>query len=67
MLPDEESGPMKDVWWLWLIVLLEVLSPVPAVLTLGAIYVLLFRPPQFLTLVHRLYGLEPPAAGPGDC
>jgi hypothetical protein len=47
---------------LWLIVLLEILSPVPAFLTLGAAYVLLFRPPRFLDLVLRLYGVP---GGPG--
>ncbi len=41
--------------WLWLIVLLELVSPVPALLTFGAIYVLLVRPPWFLDLVVHLY------------
>ena len=41
---------------LWAVVLLELISPVPALLTLGAIYVLLVRPPWFLALVKDLYG-----------
>jgi hypothetical protein len=40
---------------LWVLVLIELVSPVPALLTLGAIWVLLFRPPWFLELVRRLY------------
>jgi hypothetical protein len=40
---------------LWVMVLIELVSPVPAFLTLGAIWVLLFRPPWFLELVRQLY------------
>jgi len=40
---------------LWLVVLIEFLSPVPAFLTFGAAWVLLFRPPWFLELVRALY------------
>lgn len=43
-------------WWLWAIIILEIVSPVPAVLSLGAIYVLLFKPPWFMTMVKELYG-----------
>jgi hypothetical protein len=45
-------------WWrLWavLVIALEIVSPVPALLSLGAIYVLLFRPPWFRNLVLELY------------
>jgi len=41
---------------LWLVVLIEFLSPIPAFLTFGAVWVLLFRPPWFLELVQGLYG-----------
>ena len=44
---------------LWAIIALEILSPIPAVLSLGAIYVLLFRPPWFPRLVETLY-TDPP-------
>ncbi|MDH3403668.1 MAG: hypothetical protein OES32_06990 [Acidobacteriota bacterium] len=47
---------MSEIVLLWAIVLLELLSPVPAALTFGAIYVLAVRPPAFLDLVERLYG-----------
>ena len=40
---------------LWLIVLVELISPVPALLTFGAIWVLLFRPPRFPELVRSIY------------
>ena len=40
---------------LWAIVLVEVVSPVPGVLTLGALYVLIARPSWFPALVRRLY------------
>lgn len=46
-------------FWLWLIILLELVSPVPLFLTLGAVYVMLFRPPWFLATVKRLYGEDP--------
>ncbi len=44
---------------LWLVVALEIVSPVPGVLSLGAVWVLLFRPRGFLDLVHELYGIPP--------
>ena len=40
---------------LWAIVVLEILSPLPMLLSLGAAYVLLFRPPWFRKLVLDLY------------
>jgi hypothetical protein len=43
------------LWWMWPVVLLEIVSPVPALLSLGAIYVLLVRPPWFLAMVRSLY------------
>ena len=44
---------------LWLIVVIEFLSPIPGALTIGAAWVLLTRPRWFLTLVLRLYDIEP--------
>lgn len=46
---------------LWLIVVLEVLSPVPLFLSIGAAYVLLARPPWFYDMVCGLYGRSPSA------
>ena len=46
----------KTPWYLWAVVLLELLLPVPGLLTLGAIWVLVVRPPWFLDVVQRLYG-----------
>ncbi len=43
------------LWSLWAVVLLEAVSPVPAILTFGAAYVLLARPPWFSDLVQELY------------
>ncbi len=40
---------------LWVIVLLEFVLPVPAMLTFGAIFVLLFKPPWFPKMVRQLY------------
>ncbi|NIM01636.1 MAG: hypothetical protein GTN89_12575 [Acidobacteria bacterium] len=40
---------------LWLIVLLELISPIPVFLTIGAIVVLLTRPPWFRQMVDELY------------
>ena len=42
--------------WLWLIVLLELVLPVPGLLTIGAIYVLIARPPWFPEVVRSIYG-----------
>lgn len=44
---------------LWAMIILELLSPIPAFLTLGAIWVMLLRPPCFLHLVQQLYGESP--------
>jgi hypothetical protein len=41
---------------LWVVVMVEIVAPVPAFLSLGAAYVLLARPRWFLDLVHELYG-----------
>ena len=46
----------RNVLLLWAVVLLEIVSPVPALLTLGAIYVLLVRPAWLPALVRELYG-----------
>lgn len=43
---------------LWLIVVLELISPVPLVLTFGAAYVLVVRPRWFHDLVRELYGTD---------
>jgi hypothetical protein len=40
---------------LWGLVLLEIVSPIPMALTVGAIWVLIARPPWFLQMVQRLY------------
>jgi hypothetical protein len=55
--PDDPGGlaPGK-LGLLWLVVIVELLAPVPAILSLGAIYVLLTRPRWFLDLVLGLYG-----------
>jgi hypothetical protein len=44
---------------IWLAIALELVSPIPAFLTLGAVWVMLVRPPAFLDLVPRLYGEDP--------
>jgi hypothetical protein len=49
---------------LWSIVVLEIVSPVPAVLTAGTIWVLLARPPWLPRLVRELYGQREPTANP---
>ena len=51
---DQDRG-IDPTPWLWLAVLLEIVSPIPAVLSIGAIWVLLFRPPWLPRLVDRLY------------
>lgn len=45
----------KTYLLLWGIVVIEILSPVPAFLTFGAAYVLAVRPPWFRGLVDDLY------------
>ena len=59
MSPETQPRPAAPIFVLWLVVLLELVSPVPAFLTLGAAYVLLVRPPWFLDLVQRLYADVP--------
>jgi hypothetical protein len=44
---------------LWLVVVVEFVSPIPGALTIGAAWVLTTRPRWFLMLVLRLYGIEP--------
>ena len=59
MSDDEHGGaalPTSTLAALWLVVLLELVLPVPGFLTLGALYVLAARPPWFLDMVIRLYG-----------
>jgi len=41
---------------LWLIVALEVVLPVPGILTICAAWVLLMRPRWFAEMVRELYG-----------
>lgn len=45
----------KTVLLLWIVVVIELLSPVPALLTLGAIWVLVARPAWLPRLVDELY------------
>ena len=45
----------KTEWLLWAVVILEIVSPIPAVLSLCMIYVLLVRPPWLPALVRELY------------
>lgn len=40
---------------LWAVVLLEIVSPIPLALTVGAVWVLIARPPWFLQMVQTLY------------
>lgn len=49
----------------WILVAVELISPLPAFLTLGAIYVLIARPPWFPRIVERLYGDVGDGARPG--
>jgi hypothetical protein len=51
----DASNRSKVVVLLWLAVAVEILSPIPAFLSVGTIYVLLFRPPSFYRLVQGLY------------
>jgi hypothetical protein len=51
----EEARVSRNVLLLWAVVLLEVVLPVPAFLSLGAVYVLLIRPPWLPRLVRELY------------
>ena len=52
------SDPSALEWKLWLVVLVELICPVPAVLTIGAIVVLATKPPWFRRLVDDLYGAQ---------
>ena len=47
----------------WAAIVLEMVSPIPAVLSIGAIWVLLARPRWFYDLVREHYHEE---AGPRD-
>jgi hypothetical protein len=51
---------------IWAAIVLELLSPIPAFLTLGAVWVMLARPPAFLRLVLRLYGRDLPGPSAGE-
>ena len=46
----------KTVLLLWVVVLVEIVSPIPGLLSLGAVYVLLVRPGWFPAIVRELYG-----------
>jgi hypothetical protein len=58
---DAEPPGAALLTFLWLMILIEAVSPVPALLTRGAAWVLLFRPAWFLRLVKRLYRGRDPA------
>jgi hypothetical protein len=45
----------RTVFLLWAVVLLEIVSPIPAFLSLGAVYVLLARPAWLPRIVRELY------------
>ena len=49
------GGSSNTLFILWMVVILELVSPLPALLTFGTIYVLLFKPPWFRNLVRQLY------------
>jgi hypothetical protein len=51
--------PRSTLVLIWLVIAVELVSPIPLLLTLGAVWVMLVRPPAFLDLVLRLYGQEP--------
>ena len=53
----------RTVLLLWLVVALELLLPVPGLLTLGAVWVLLTRPAWFPKLVDELYAHPRPSDG----
>lgn len=55
MSAANDDRPSDPTLWLWLVVLVEILSPLPAFLSLGAIWVLIARPAWFPRLVERLY------------
>ena len=45
---------------IWAVIVLELVSPIPLFLTLGAAWVMLVRPPWFLRLVEWIYAEERP-------
>lgn len=45
----------RTVLLLWAVVLIELILPVPAFLSIGAIWVLVARPPWLPKLVNELY------------
>jgi len=60
MTPNRLSKlPRSTLVLIWLMIALELISPIPAFLTLGAVWVMIDRPPWFLRLVLRLYGENP--------
>ncbi len=50
-----KSVVSRTILLLWAVVLLEIVSPLPAFLSLGAVHVLLTRPSWFPRLVRELY------------
>ena len=46
----------RTVLLLWVVALVEIVSPIPGLLSLGAVYVLLVRPGWFPAIVRELYG-----------
>ena len=46
----------RNVLLLWVVVLVEIVAPIPGLLSLGAVYVLLVRPGWFPAIVRELYG-----------
>ena len=56
--PNRPALSRATLALIWAVIVLELVSPIPAFLTLGAVWVMLARPPAFLTLVQRLYGVE---------
>jgi len=54
-LSDTRPSASTTVAVLWLVVITEILSPIPLALSAGAIYVLVARPAWFLDVVRDLY------------
>jgi hypothetical protein len=52
---SDGSYRLNVVLLLWVAVVIEILSPIPAFLSVGTVYVLLFRPASFQRLVQELY------------
>jgi len=62
-MPRERGGGgpgVSLVVGLWIVVLIELVSPLPAVLTFGSAYVLAVRPRWFLRMIQELYGDRSP-------